>query len=484
MNQLQLIKDLIKQGESENLEFKDNVRQRDSIARNVCGFLNGEGGQILIGVTVDGQISGVNNAARIAENLRAYLIENIIPEFALEVSSEKMGDAEIITVRVWRGSKKPYIFNGGIFFRRGANTVAATSQEISGLIHRRQEAENHWERQPVVNAELEDLDVEEIQSSINEAANRSDKIKPGSGAADFLSYYGLLQNGRLTNAAVVLFARRPAEFLPQCRVRLSILRRGKTSVELTNDRLLDGNLFKNLRAIDEYLNLYVGQTSKLFETMWQRRDEREYPLSALREAVLNALIHRDYANISGTVSILLYPDKLEIINSGELPFKPNESNRNQLSFLVNPDIAQIVYLRGFIEKMGIGIPFIVESCRRAGLKTPVWSTDSHSVKLTFFSNTKLREMDAATIEGTVEAIIEGAVKGTTTSVKSKLKKLLLAVSENEGGKAKDYAAVTKIAAKSIERYLKILSDVELIEFKGTAKQTGGYFATEKVKPPR
>lgn len=475
MKNVQLIDELIKMGESEQLELQQSAR-KEIIARTVCSFLNGEGGQFLIGVSDAGKVIGVKNAQKLSAELQQYLIQEIIPEAPITVSVEPYEQKEILSIKVWGGSKKPYLFDGNIFYRRGASTVKASSREMSELIHARQKTEIHWERQSALGVELEDLDLEEINATIDASIKNFRAKEARSDVRDFLSYYGLALNGHFTNAAVVLFAKNPARFLPQCRVRLSYLQQGKTSSIFKDDQLLEGNLFKNIGVIQDFFNKHLELRRSFSDTKWQRQDDLQYPLAALREGVLNALVHRDYSNVSGSMSITIFPDKLEITNFGSLALKTSELKKSHLSLPVNPDIAQIVFLRGYIEKIGRGTLKIIEDCKAAGLKAPVWSVDSNSVKLTFFSDTKLD----GTTEGATEGVIEGVIEGVTEDVKDKLKRIIITLSEKPGLRAAEISKKLKIPISSLERYIKQLRDAALIEFRGASK-TGGYYLLKTIE---
>lgn len=328
---------------------------------------------------------------------------------------------------------------------------------------------------------MSDLDLDEINATIKASAGNRGVRETTNDPVEFLSYYGLFSNGNFTNAAIVLFAKNPVRFLPQCRVRLSYLQNGKTGSSFQDDRLLEGNLFKNFDAIEKFFFKHLELRRKFSDTDWQRKDDLQYPLLALREGVLNALIHRDYSSASGSISIALSPDKLEISNFGNLALKPSELKATHLSVLVNPDIAHIVFIRGYIEKIGRGTLKIIEDFKKAGLKNPVWSSDSNSVKLTFLSDVEPNKPIDGTVGGTVDGIVDGTVDGTTNEVKKKLKDLLLVIYKSEGKKAKDYAESIDVSQRTIERYVKLLTDFNLIEFRGTSNQTGGYYVAEKIK---
>lgn len=428
----------------------------------------------------------MEECANWVKELTDYLNTAIIPEAPVMVSLEPVGKKQVILVKVWAGSKQPYIFEGSIFFRKGQNTVKATSQEISKLIHNRQETELHWERQLALGVELEDLDIHEIQKTINRSINESKLDERKGNPIDFLTHFGLFQNGHFTNAAVVLFAKNPARFIPQVRVRVAFLEKGKTADEFVDDKILDGNLFKNILAVQDFFEKHLRTSRKFSEREWERQDEYVVPIPALREGVMNALVHRDYSVPSASMSVIIYSDRIEVFNSGKSPLKAAELRKSHLSLPVNPDIAHMAFLRGYIEKIGRGTIKIIDACKASGLKAPKWITTEISVKLSFPLNVKL---DGATdganddaLTSKLDGAIDGAIDGATKTTKRKLSILLKAIVVNEGKRTPDYKEITRLGSeRTMERYIEQLKEVGFIEFRGTAAQTGGYYTTDKLK---
>ena len=289
MDNEQLIKNLIKQGESGQLEFKEVVRKED-IAKTLCAFLNAEGGMILIGVKDDGKIIGIDQAEKYETELKQYLFQSIIPEAPVTVSIEQIGIKKILSVKVWNGSKPPYILNDGkIFYRRGSRTVPASPDEISKLITERQKTELHWERQPALGADLDDLDELEIRKTIQDLTKYGrGKLFSEKGVEDFLTYYSLYRDGHLTNAAVILFAKEPSKYLPQSRVRLTVFNDSKTSNSYSYDKVFEGNLFRNIEDILQFFEVNIATKSKFTEKKWLREDVT-YPKFALREGLVKSL---------------------------------------------------------------------------------------------------------------------------------------------------------------------------------------------------
>lgn len=239
MNDEQLIIDLIKRGESEQLEFNKEVRPKE-IANTLCAFLNTDGGILLLGVQDDGTVTGIQHLEQHEAVLKDFLVKSIVPEAPITISTETIDNKKVLSLKVWKGSKPPYVSEDTIYYRKKNQTRKATYNEISKLISTRQETEIHWERQIAFGFDLKDLDELEIRKTIQdlEKSGRG-KVFAENQIIEFLTHYGLYHNGNLTNAAVVLYAKDPARFLPQCRVRLTVFKGSKTSDSFVYDRILE-----------------------------------------------------------------------------------------------------------------------------------------------------------------------------------------------------------------------------------------------------
>lgn len=378
-----LLKNLLKLGESETLEIKQ-TSLKQGIAKTLCSFLNGKGGKIILGISDNGDVVGVKHAQQTIKALEVYLSRSIIPDVPSSFSILSIDGKECIICSVWAGSRKPYIFDGSIYYRRGSSTQKASSQEISELIHGRQLAELHWERQLALGVDYEDLDEDLINTTFEAFVKRHPESFVGeNGALEFLNELGLYQNGGFTNACVILYAKNPSKFLPQARVRLTEYASSKTDDDYIRDEVLEGNFFEVVKTLTNYLN-QTGIKSSFSKENWEREDYT-IPSDALREGILNALIHRNYENHSSSVSIGIYPNRVVISNTGNLPdgMKVKDLKKSHSSQPNNPNIAHIAFLHGLIEKLGRGTIKIIEECKSAGLKPPIWKDTATDVVLTF-----------------------------------------------------------------------------------------------------
>lgn len=490
MNSEQLIKDLIKQGESEQLEFME-VARKDTIAKTLCSFLNGSGGWVIVGVTHEGKVIGLENAHVIEQELKAFLLAAIVPDAPINYSVENIGQKQMLVLKVWGGSKQPYIFDGSIFYRRGAGTQKATSKEISELIHGRQLAEQHWEKQISLGVELDDLDEKLINDTINESRKNHRSNFESDDILGFLTHYGLYINGSFTNACVVLFGRKPSRFIPQIRVRLTEYAESKTDDNLIRNEVLEGNLFSIRDELEKYVN-GLGVRSVFDKNQWKRQDFA-FPKKALQEGIINALLHRDYSSFSSSVSISVYPDKFIISNSGKLPddIKISDLKKNHDSHPVNPDIAHVVFLRGLIDKLGRGTIRVVEECKDAGLKAPEWKETSTGIVLTFHGPRSLSErkerIDAASdavsdaVKRQVRDAVNDAVNDAASDavIKRLVNEVLLLLVDN-GKSLKDLMLAFDVARATMQRDMGLLKAHQFVVFEGASK-SGVYRLAEDFK---
>lgn len=492
-----LIKELLVEGEGLTVEFLEKT-QNDRIAKTVCAFLNAEGGRLLIGVSDSGEPIGVQNDPLISNRLQNFLFENILPEAPISVDLEFLGKNRlpILSIKVAKGSRQPYIYDSAIYFRRGATTRKATSHEISDIIHGRQSSELHWERQATLGIELFDLDQALIKETINESVNNGRGNFKGSETLDFLTYYGLYLNGAFTNACVILFAKNPARFIPQIRVRLTEYAEGKTDNNLLRDIVFEGNLFKTLQDLEMYVN-GLGTRSVFDKNQWKRKDF-SFPKKALQEGIVNALMHRDYSSPSSGVAIEVYPDRFVITNSGKLPddIEVKDLKRNHISHPVNPDIAHVVFLRGFIDKLGRGTIKVLNDCKEAGLRTPQWKESNNSVSLTFYGPKALPERrdrigdavndavnDAASdaVKEYISDAVSDAINDAASDavIKRTINELMILLAQGRKS-LNELMTIFGVARATMQRDMALLKAHQFVVFEGSPK-SGAYKLTDEFQ---
>lgn len=362
---------LVATGESERMECKETTGTRREAAMTMCAFLNQQGGQVLFGVTPAGTVVGQQVSERTIEELSAEL-RQIDPLAFPKVDRFPVGgEREVIMVSTGQGTSRPYTYRGSAYRRVGNTTIKMSAHEYTRTLMERVHKENRWENQPATGWSVDDLDVTEIRNTVAEAVRigRLDE-PPSREPVDLLRGLGLLQEGVLLRAAVVLFGKeeRLSIEMPQCKLRVARFR-GIDKMEFLDNRQFRGNAFTLLSYAERFLRDSLPIAARFEPDRIRRIDMPLYPPPATREALANALCHRDYTIHGGSIGVAIYADRLEVTSPGSLHFgmtpeslfKPHESKP------WNPLIAHTFYRRGVIEEWGGGTLKMVELVNEAEL---------------------------------------------------------------------------------------------------------------------
>ena len=384
---IEQIAPLASSGESGTLEFKETTGTRREAAMTVCAFLNQRGGQVLFGVTQAGAVAGQQVSERTIEELSAELGRIEPPAFPTVDRVPVGGGREVIVVSTGQGASRPYTYRGSAYRRVGNTTLAMSADEYNRMLFERMHSEQRWENQPAAGWSVDDLDVAEIRRTVAEAVRRGRLEEPVSGdPADMLRGLGLLRDGVLLRAAAVLFgSTERLEFeMPQCLLRVARFR-GLDRMEFLDNRQFNGNAFTLLANAEHFLRDTLPIAGRFERDRFERIDEPLYPPLATREALANALCHRDYSIGGGSVGVAVYDDRLEVTSPGSLHFglTPEKLFSPHESRPWNPLIARTFYRRGIIEEWGSGTLKMAALTGAAGLPMPEIEDDGGAVTVRF-----------------------------------------------------------------------------------------------------
>jgi ATP-dependent DNA helicase RecG len=373
---LQQIEALITKGESQHLEFKKSTAQLKPAFETVCAFLNNndKGGIILLGVTDKGQPVG----QQVTDNTRQEIareIKKIEPKPEIEVHYVDLtAEKQIIFIKVLYGKHIPYAYDGRAFERNQSSTERMTQHRYEQLIVNRGQLNHSWEKQPAYGYEIDDLDHEEIKSAIRDgiAKNRIGVEVLDYNIEHILTKLELIQHGHLINAAVVLFAKEVCPDYSQCMIRMARFRGNDNLGDFIDNQRTYGNAFKLVAAALAFTQRHLPIASYFEPNRMQRIDQPAVPNLALREALINALSHREYTTESSTVSLAVYDNRLEIWNAGELSKKLtiDDLKKRHNSVPRNKIIATVFYQRGLVEGWGTGTLRMAGYCRENGTPEP------------------------------------------------------------------------------------------------------------------
>ena len=384
---LEQIVALAASGESETLEFKATTGRRREAAMTVCAFLNQGGGQVLFGVAPDRVVAGQQVSEHTIEELSAKLRQIDPPAFPAVERVPVDSGREVIVVSTGQGASRPYSYRGTAYRRVGNTTLAMSADEYNRLLFERMHSEQRWENQPLDGWSVDDLEEAEIRRTVAEAVRRGRLEEPVSRElSDLLRGLGLLRDGVLLRAAAALFgSTERLEFeMPQCLLRVARFR-GVDRMEFLDNRQFNGNAFTLLANAERFLRDTLPIAGRFEEDRFERIDEPLYPPLATREALANALCHRDYSIGGGSVGVAVYDDRLEVTSSGPLHFglTPESLFAPHESRPWNPLIARTFYRCGTIEEWGSGTLKMAELTGAAGLPAPEIEDDGGAVNVRF-----------------------------------------------------------------------------------------------------
>ncbi len=410
-------------GESETLEFKETTGTRREATMTVCAFLNQGGGQLLFGVTSVGAVVGQQISERTIEELSAELRWIDPPAFPTVERVPVDGGREVIVVSMAQGASRPYSYRGTAYRRVGNTTLAMSADEYNRMLFERMHSEQRWENQPAVGWSVDDLDMAEIRRTVAEAVRRGRLEEPvGGEPSDLLRGLGLLRDGVLLRAAAVLFgSTERLEFeMPQCLLRVARFR-GLDRMEFLDNRQFNSNAFTLLASAERFLRDTLPIAGRFEQDRFERIDDPLYPPLATREALANALCHRDYSIGGGSVGIAVYDDRLEVTSSGSLHFglTPEKLFAPHESRPWNPLIARTFYRRGIIEEWGSGTLKMADLASSSGLPIPEIEDDGGAVTVRFRHGQFVPQPRGGGVSGPeaqrelILALLEGADEGLT-----------------------------------------------------------------------
>lgn len=317
------LKALISHGESECLEFKATTGQRTEGAKAVCAMLNGQGGHVLFGVNDRGDLKGQLVTAHTQEEVDRELRRLEPPAFPVIEVVLVHGDHSVIVLKVTAGTQGPFTFDGRPYLRQGPQTLVMPRNRYEDLLLERLHATRRWENDPVPpGVGLKDLDHDEIRRVLNAAIQRGRMEQPlEQGVPAILRGFGLIRDGVLLQAAVALFgnADQLEGLYPQFSLRLGRFRGLDKLAPFEDNRRYWGHAFQLLHRAESFLLDHVQIASRILPKR-EREDLPAYLPEVTREALANALCHRDYAQASGSLSVAMYDDRLEVTNPGGLHF--------------------------------------------------------------------------------------------------------------------------------------------------------------------
>jgi ATP-dependent DNA helicase RecG len=434
----------------ENQKTEWKRQWRDEFLKSLCGLANAQGGTLEIGRDDNGVIVGVDNSKELLEDLPNTIRHalGIVPSIDLHDDNGK----QYITVTI-DASGTPVSFRGRHYIRSGSTTQELNGHELDNFILRR--LGKTWDAMIISGVKVSDLDTSAFRTFREKAlvSERLQKADLEIGDAELLDSLLLTENGELTRAAVLLFHHNPEKYVFGAFVKVGYFENGADliyqdefhgSLITVADQIIDTIYRKYFKGIISYEGI-------------TRVTDYPIPRPALREAIFNAIVHRDYTT-GIPIQIKIFPDCVIVYNDGRLPETWTVDNllKKHRSRPYNPKIAYAFYRAGYIETWGRGIERITEACKEAGKREPLFEVTPGEVSVTFYTDTG----------------VDVSV-GVKNDVKETQKQIMSLMTETPTISAQRIADVIGISKRRVESNIRAMKKAGLIERVGSDK-TGSW----------
>ena len=367
--------------ESKTLEFKEFLPKFSSLIKTCVAFANTAGGQIIIGVE-DGtrKIVGVTDEQRerLYEDFPSSLYDSTNNGMFAHIYERNFNSHSVLIIEIPLSTKRPSFIKQegipkGVYLRVGASTRRAKQPHVEELM--RESRHEYYDLEPT-RAALDDLSIERLSQCYGESYSL--KKLESDGVITRLNVFA--NQHAVTLAGVLMFADNPEHYIPEALILCTEFA-GTEGRNIIQTRDITGPL---AQVVHESMSLLEHWLEKNFKLKGAKLiGSTPIPPLALREAIINGLIHRKYS-IPGALKIALYDDRLEVFSPGALPGLVDINNLGDgTTYLRNPHVAKLARRLKLLEKLGTGIKLIFEECKKLGIERPEYHEDGDFVKVVF-----------------------------------------------------------------------------------------------------
>ena len=452
------IKSIVEGGENQEVEFKQSFHSAQEISKTICAFANTLGGILLIGVTNKQEILGLSKNTDIVQQQVSVASQSISPVPLISIEVHTLETKTIIVVIVQKSPDNAYnTFHGAIYLRVGSTTKRIDGQTHLEFLRNRQilSFDENFELSSTEN----DLDINKVKVYLTER-NQLDFLKTHSLQEFLLSSKLASINGKfkIKNPAILLFGKNPTQFIPQAEIKL-VQFSGTEAVNIIAHKLIQEDLIQSITQTVAFVEKTISKSIEIKDTA-KRTENYEYPLNVIREAIVNAIVHRDYFS-RDAIQIYVFDDRIEITNPGSLPSNLPKEMFGTISVQRNPIIYRFLRDMGYVEGLGTGIPRMKNGMRQEGLSDPEFQIAESFFRIILYNQKGSKKP--------IESLKDLSLRQ---------KKALEYLKKQKSIKAHTYAEINKISHATAVSDLNELIDFKYLKKIGSYK--GAYYVLKEV----
>ena len=360
---------LIQQGENAAVEFKTVPLRPETLAREIVAFANSAGGAILLGVADDGTLVGVDGAEQLEEWVMNIARTSVVPAITLSCEMLLVENTRICVVTVPKGSDKPYQTGDKYLMRVGSTNRVATQSELMRLFQ--MSGVFHYDTLPVANASINDLNMAALDSYFANYGFEFSKEADIARRQLLINTDILAPTGEPTIGGLLMFGINPSRYLPQAAIMFAHFNGLEIEADLIDRQEIIGTLPQQVDTAVAVMKNNLLRPSTI-EGMKRKDTSHLPPDKVLREMVVNACVHRNYAIAGSRIRIFMFDDRIECISPGRLPNTVTvEKLRSGVSYASNPVLLKFMDNLRYIDRLGRGFPMIYREMQQIGKEVAV-----------------------------------------------------------------------------------------------------------------
>lgn len=477
------INNLIQQQENEKLEFKKELTStsdKKSFLKDVCAFANTNGGFIIIGIENNTkEIIGIQeNPLELDEKVANIIHDSFNTPVEYVARTCNYQDKILFCIEIFTGSLVPYfILNQGkpegVYVRMGSTSRPASMEKISELERRRLNIS--YDSIEVFGTSEKDLDLNLIDYYL-ERRYEINKIPKVHIDSNFLESIKLLKRSGnqyvCTVAAILLFGKDIQNYYSNSCIKCGVYK-GNSSVEYIDKKEFTGSLFYQLDSVMKFFR--INEKKGAVIKGLHREEKYIVPEVAIREALINAIVHRDYSIMGSDIKFNMYDDSIEIINPGGLPYGMTmEFLGKGISKVRNIIIAKILKEMGIIEEFGKGITKIIDLTKEEGLRTPKFENFNEFFKVTIYKTRENADISdqikLKQVENDLSVDLQNKLKSIFLKYTcEELERIIKFIEKNEFIKNRDCQKLLDINNEQAKYILNKLTEEEILIAEGIGK---------------
>ena len=376
---------LIGSAESTTIEWKKSPAEIKEVIETIAAFSNAEGGKVFIGVSPEGNVVGVQIGKGTVEGIANQIGQHTDPKVMPKITVKKINGKDVIVIDVKESPDRLVLAYGRPHKRVGRSSPKMGKDEYERLILEKHRYTLPFDAEVCKGASISDIDAEKVMHFLSVAKEeRGIDIDPKSSVKDVLMRLNLIKGSKLTNAAILLFGKKPRSFFTQSESKCVRFKGLDVTGEMIDIKPINGDIVSQLKSIENFIYDHIFKKAWIESGKMERQEKWEYPPKAIREALANAMAHRDYRTTS-KVQVRIFDDRIEFWNPAILPpgWTAETLKRKHESKPFNPLLAEAFFWIKYAEEIGTGTDKIIKWCRSWGLPDAEFEYAGSSLVVTF-----------------------------------------------------------------------------------------------------